>query len=130
MEKIDERILILGILLSLAVAGFYDAVSCFLEGKTIETNRASFASLVTFAVTGIYCWAFFMRSKNEKGFDLAQKALAKKREEKENNGLGWLEETEQEKLRREFHGRVIAKTNTEKEDVWVSLSVRELKNGK
>jgi hypothetical protein len=130
MEKIDARSLILGISLSLAAAGFYDAVSYFLEGKTIETNIASFASLVTFAVTGIFFWAFFVRGKNQNGFGLTQKALAKNREEKENNGLGWLEETEQEKLRREFHGRVIAKTNTDKEDVWVSLSIRELKNGK
>ena len=77
MEKIDVRSLILGILLSLVVAGFYDSVSYFLEGKTIETNSASFASLVTFAVTGIFFWAFFVRGKNQNGFDLAQKALAK-----------------------------------------------------
>jgi hypothetical protein len=37
------------------------------------------------------------------------------------------EETEQEKLKHEFQGRVIAKTDPDKEEVCVSLSACEVK---
>jgi ABC-type siderophore export system fused ATPase/permease subunit len=127
MEKIDARSLILGILLSIAVAGLYFAVFYFLQGKTIETNSTSLVSLLTFAGTGIYFWVFFVRGKTKKGFELTQKALAKNKEEKENKTLELQEETEQEKLKREFQGRVIAKTDTDKEEVCVSLSACEVK---
>jgi hypothetical protein len=74
-----------------------------------------------------YFWAFFVRGKTKKGFELAQKALAENKEEKENKALEQSEETEQEKLKREFQGHVMAKTNPDKEEVCVSLSVCEVK---
>jgi hypothetical protein len=130
MEKINARSFILGILLSIAVAGLYNAVFYFLQGKPIETNSSSFASLLTFAGTGVYFWAFFVRGKSKKGFGSTQKALAKNKEEKEREASEKPEETEQEQLRREFQRRVIAKTDTDKEEVCVSLSVCEVKKGK
>jgi sortase (surface protein transpeptidase) len=101
----------------------YNAVFYFLQGKKIETNSTLFASLLTFVGTGIYFWAFFVRGKTKKGFELTQKALAENKEEKENKVLEQSEETEQEKLKREFKGRVIPKTDMDKEEVCVSLSV-------
>jgi large-conductance mechanosensitive channel len=108
MEKIDARNLILGVFLSITAAGFYDSVFYSSQSKTIEAYSSALASLVTFIITGIYFWVFFLRAKNKSGLEPIQALTENKKKEKEKKELEQPQETEQEKLKREFKQRVIA----------------------
>ena len=127
MKEIDARSLILGVLFCVTAAVFYETVFHSLLAKTIYTNSLILASLVTITVTGVYFWIFFIRGKNGNGFELTQKTLVKNKEEKENKQLEQPEESEQEKLKREFKHRIITKTDSDEEDVCLSLSVCEIR---
>ena len=118
MKEIDARSLILGVLFCVTAAVFYETVFYSLLAKTIDTNSSILASLVTMTVTGVYFGIFFIRGKNRNRFELTQKTIVKNKEEKENNQLEQTEESEQEKLKREFQQRKIAKTDTD-EEVWI-----------
>jgi amino acid transporter len=97
MEKVDAKSLILGVLLSISVSGLYESVFYLLQGMTLEANSSSVATLVTFLIVLVYFWVFFLKTKNRGEPRTTHGRLGEK-----------TEESEQEKLKREFQHRVIA----------------------
>ncbi len=96
MEKVDAKNLILGILISVAMSGLYETVFYGLQGLAVEATNSSVATLVSLVIVLVYFWVFFLRSENVGEHRTTRKGSA------EN-----AEETEQEKLRREFKQRTI-----------------------
>jgi low temperature requirement protein LtrA len=97
MEKVDAKSLILGVLVSIVALGLYETIFYLLQSKTLEQNSSAAATLATFLIALVYFWAFFLRTAKRGETKATHKALAEKPEE-----------TEQEKLKREFQHRVIA----------------------
>lgn len=67
MAKIDALSLVLGVLLSIVITGFYDSVFYFLQlpAKMTEFNSSFWATIITFIIFALYTLLFFFLFKKD-----------------------------------------------------------------
>ena len=100
MDKLDLRSIIFGVILSVLVTGLYDTVFYLALGKTTEEWGSMIASIGTV----IFLWVFWKYLSGRLGTPVEPQQV-NKREEEVRKQPEQPEETESEKLKREFQNR-------------------------